>query len=332
MNRSISHITVLAIEQMLGSSASNPIEMLEAARAVLKVERNPQANFQIQVAAPAAEAVSLLGGILVRPMCTLDDIEQTDLIVIPALWRNPKAAIQQHLHTSIPWIRQQYLAGASLVAVGTGVTFVAEAGLLDGKAATTHWHYLKQFKRDYPRVNLQEKHLLTQSGRIYCAASVNSAADMMIHWLGQVFGKELGQKVEQQFSPEARNPFEARVFMADLGHQHPDEAIVQVQSWLQQNLAEKLEASKLATMAELSVRQFGRRFHQVTGKTATEYQQAIRCKAAKELLQNSDLAIADIAALVGYQDASHFGRIFRRLEGQSPNQYRSKVRHKVFQQ
>jgi len=57
MKRSISHITVLAIEQMLGSSASNPIEMLEAARAVLKVERNPQANFQIQVAAPTAEAV-----------------------------------------------------------------------------------------------------------------------------------------------------------------------------------------------------------------------------------------------------------------------------------
>lgn len=328
----ISHITVLAMEQMLGSSAANPMEMLEAARALLKVKRDPASNFHIEVAAPDVEPLTLLGGFQVKPMRRLEDIEKTDLIVVPALWRNPKPAIEAHRNTTVAWIRERYLAGSSIVAVGTGVTFLAEAGILEGKAATTHWFYLDQFEKDYPRVNLQRKHLLTQSGRIYCAASVNSAADMMIHWLGQVFGRDLSLKVEQQFSPEARKASENRVFIAELGHQHPDEAITGVQSWMQQHLAEPLCLSVLAEIAGVGPRQFGRRFVEVTGKTPTEYQQMLRCLAAKDLLQNSDLAIADIGVSVGYQDPSQFGRIFRRFTNQSPNQYRSKVRHKVFGQ
>ena len=256
----ISHITVLALEQMLGSSAANPVEMLEAARAVLKSERNVRAGFSIQLASPELSDLSVLGGFRIRPECTLADIDDTDLIVIPALWRKPAEALRRHKETVVPWLQRRYQRGASVVAVGTGVIFAAEAGILDGKAATTHWHYLDQLERDYPKISLQRKHLLTQADRIYCAASVNSAADMMIHWLSLVFGRELAMKVEQQFSPEARRPFEQKVFHADLGRQHPDEAIARVQSWLQQNLVEQLDLPALATLAGLSSRQLSRRF------------------------------------------------------------------------
>lgn len=326
----IRHVTVLAIEQMLGSSAANPMEMLEAARARLKVRRAKNADFEIVVAAPEVKFLSLLGGFQIRPHCELAKIEYTDLIVVPALWRNPASAIRAHKDTTIPWIRRQYLSGASIVAVGTGVSFLAEAGILDGKAATTHWHYLEQFALNYPLVNIQGKHLLTQSGRIYCAASVNSAADMMIHWLGLVFDRELAQQVEQQFSPEVRNPFESKVFHGEMGNQHPDEVIANVQSWLQQNLNQLLDVTALAELAGLSPRQLSRRFKQVSGKTLGQYQQNLRCLGARDLLQNTDMAIADIAQAIGYSDNSHFGRIFQRHAGQSPVSYRNKVRHKLF--
>jgi transcriptional regulator GlxA family with amidase domain len=326
----IRHITILAIEQMLGSSAANPIEMLEAARARLKVNRAENADFKIEVAAPEVKSLSLLGGFQIRPHCSLADIESTDLIVVPALWRSPASAIRQHKDTTIPWLLNQYLSGASIVAVGTGVSFVAEAGILNGKAATTHWHYLEQFSKNYPLVNLQRKHLLTQSGRIYCAASVNSAADMMIHWLGLVFGRELAMQVEQQFSPEVRNPFESKVYHAEMGNQHPDEIIASIQSWFQQNLTQSFQLEALASQFQLSPRQLSRRFKQVSGRTMGQYQQNLRCIEAKDLLKTTDMAIADIALAVGYFDVSHFGRVFNKHSGQSPTAYRNKVRHKLF--
>ncbi|MEH6450272.1 MAG: helix-turn-helix domain-containing protein [Oleispira sp.] len=328
--KNVRHITILAFEQMLGSSAATPMEMLEAARARLKVNRADNVDFKIAVAAPEVGPLSLLGGFQIRPHCQLSDIESTDLIIVPALWRNPVNTLRHHKDTTIPWLRNQYLAGASIMAIGTGVSLVAEAGILEGKAATTHWHYLEQFAREYPRVNLQTKHLLTQSGRIYCAASVSSAADMMIHWLGLVFGKELSLQVEQQFSPEVRNSFDAKVFHAEMGNQHPDEMVANIQSWLQQNLGQGLDLSALAKQAGLSSRQLSRRFKTVCGKTLGQYQQQLRCQEAKDLLKNTDMAVADIGIAIGYSDISHFGRIFSRYSGQSPKAYRNKVRHKLF--
>ncbi len=328
--QNIRHITILAFEQMLGSSAANPMEMLEAARARLKVNRASNTDFKIEVAAPEVKSLPLLGGFQIRPHCELSAIESTDLIVVPALWRNPASTIRDHKNTTIPWLLKQYLAGASIMAVGTGVSLVAEAGILNGKAATTHWHYLEQFARAYPLVNLKSKHLLTQSGRIYCAASVSSAADMMIHWLGLVFGRELSLQVEQQFSPEVRNAFETKVFHSELGDQHPDEVVANIQSWLQQNLSEDLAVSALAKQANLSPRQLSRRFKSVCGKTLGEYQQHLRCMEAKDLLKNTDMGVADIGAAIGYSDVSYFGRIFHRYSGQSPKAYRNKVRHKLF--
>lgn len=326
----IRHITILALEQMLGSSAANPMEMLEAARARLKVNRAPNADFKIDVAAPVVESLSLLGGFQIRPHCELSQIQSTDLIVVPALWRNPANTLRKHQDTTLPWLRHQYLSGASIMAVGTGVSLVAKAGILDGKAATTHWHYLEQFAREYPRVNLQTKHLLTQAGRIYCAASVSSAADMMIHWLGLVFGKAISLQVEQQFSPEVRNAFESKVFHAEMGNQHPDERVANTQSWLQQHLSQNLDLQALAQQVGLSSRQLSRRFKAVSGKTLGQYQQHARCLEAKDLLQNTDMAIADIGAALGYGDVSHFGRVFNKQYGQSPSAYRNKVRHKLF--
>ena len=164
----IRHVTLLTMEQMLSSSVAIPLEMLETARARLKVRRDPRADFAVEPAARELKAISMLGGFRLNPAKALNQIEHTDLIVVPALWRNPKRQLLQEAET-IDWIAQQYRGGASVLAVGTGVCLLAEAGILDGKPATTHWHYLEQFARDYPRVKLQRQHLLTQADRIYCA-------------------------------------------------------------------------------------------------------------------------------------------------------------------
>ncbi|MCY0964533.1 GlxA family transcriptional regulator [Parathalassolituus penaei] len=325
----LQHVTVLVLEQMLSSSVAIPMEMAEALRARLRASHRDDADFVIQLAAVREGEVTALGGLRLQPDCLLSDISHTSLVVVPALWRNPRRTLARNAE-AIHWLARQYRLGASVIAVGTGVCLLAEAGILDGKPATTHWHYQDQFARDYPAVQLQRRHLLTQAGRIYCAASVNSGADMVIHLIGQMYGRELALQVEQQFSPEVRNPFEKQVYSAETSARHPDEEIALAQAWMQQNLREPVTLAQLAQRSGLSERQFSRRFRQSCGVAPIEYLHGLRCNAARELLQHSNLSVADIAASVGFSDSSYFIRIFRRLAGQTPGAYRDKVRGKLF--
>lgn len=336
----IKQVAVLAVDHMLMSSIAIPLEMLEACRARLSLQRQAGADFRVEIIGQTIQPVHALGGVPVFPQYGLDELEDhisqeindqgaPDLILVPALWRASKPIIQRY-EKAIQWLNQQYHAGSAVFAVGTGVCLLAESGLLNGKPAVTHWHYLEAFARDYPSVDLQANYLLTQSERIFCAASVNSGADMMIHILGLLFDRELALQVEQQFSPEVRHPFEKQVFYADGRHQHGDEGIAQVQTWMQHNLREPLALERLAQMAGVGKRQFDRRFKQVAGLSPGQYLQTLRCQQAHELLQHSNLSVADIAAAVGYQDPGYFIRIFKKHSGQTPGQLRQKIRVKLF--
>ena len=153
---------------------------------------------------------------------------------------------------------------------------------------------------------------------------------MMVHFIGLQYDRSLAQQVEQQFSPEIRNPIEKKVFYAEQNEQHPDEEIAMAQTWLQQNMQRPLSLQALAEMTGLSERQFDRRFRHITGRTPTQYLHGLRCESARDLLQNSNLTIADIAATVGFNDAGYFIRVFRKLAGQTPGEFRRKVRRKLF--
>lgn len=323
------HVSLLAFERMLSSSVAIPLEMLEVARARLKLQKSPDADFKVDVVAQEVIPLSMLGGFQIRPSQTFESVTKTDLIVVPALWRNPKPLLNAQSQ-AIEWLAEQYHQGASIIAIGTGVCLLAESGILDGKPATTHWHYLEPFAKDYPRVQLQKNYLLTQAGRIYCAASVNSGADLMVHFIGLHYGRDMALKVEQQFSPEVRTPFEKAVFYSQQSQQHPDEAISLVQAWLQQNLTQPVSLAQLAALVELSPRQLNRRFKAVVGQSPHQYLQKIRSELASDLLQNTNLSISEVALAVGYNEAGYFTRVFHRYAGQTPSDFRKKVRAKLF--
>ena len=323
----LSHVSLVMLDQMLLSSIAMPLEMLQAAITYERLQRRLRHPVVVQTVS-LDEKVTGLGGLSLDRDAAPDEITRTDLILLPALWRNPQRALgdDQRLEQ---WLRAMADQGALIMAIGTGVWLPARAGLLDHQAATTHWHALDAFAEQFPQVKLQRDHLLTQSGRIYCAASINSGADMMIHLIGLYFGAATAHFVEQQFSPEVRNPFEKRVFREEAA-QHADEAMALAQGWLHQHWQEPLALERLASIAGLSERQTLRRFRLATGDTPGQYLQKLRCRYARDWLQNSDLPVSDIAQLCGFADSSHFGRVFRSQAGVSPGQYRRQVRSKLF--
>ncbi len=316
-------------ESMLASSVLLPLEMWRAAAQTARARYRRGGRLEIALVASRDHVVPAMSGFDLAPTKVLAEAGIFDLVYLPALWRNPRAALRAAAPLQA-WLQGQYAEAARIAAVGTGCCLLAAAGLLDGKVATTHWHYFDRFERDYPQVILKRDHFITQAGKIYCAASVNTLADVTVHLIEQFFGHRVARHVERNFSHEIRRPYEHYRYSEGDNLVHADEVILDAQMHLRTHFAERISISELADESDLSVRQFERRFRRATGSSPQAYLRRHRIEAAKNLLAATNLNIAEIALRVGYQDPGYFSCLFRRAMTVSPRDYRHTVRAKMF--
>lgn len=329
-------VSLVIYQHVLATGLTLPLEMLLAGEAFARRYDKTAVKLKTQLISQENKAVKSRAGIQFLPDVTLESLAADeeylpDIILVPSLWRNPRPVLKQHAKL-ISWLKHCWQRGSTLLGVGTGVCFLAESGLLDGHSATTHWHYVEQFKRDYPKVELKPDFFITQSERIYCAASLNSLADIIVHIISQTYGRAAAQNVERNFSHEIRKPYEEQRYLEGAVDRHADELIAQIQFWLRTNLSSDISLAELAQQFGLSQRSFTRRFKMATGIRATEYWQQLRIETAKDLLASSNLTIQEIAYHVGYQDQGHLTRLFKQNLTLTPKDYRAMVRKKLFSQ
>jgi len=321
-------VALLAFHDALATSISLPMELLTAANSVSRLnQRTPLMKAHIVGLDPAPIRVS--GGMQILPSAALTTDDHYDLIIIPSRWRHPHRGAPTRPEV-IRWLREHEQRGADICAVGNGSYFLAEAGLLKQRVATTHWHYFDDFASRYPDVALQRDYLITQADNIYCTGSVNSAADLVIHLIDRYWGAWVARRVAQQFSPESRRPFSRNSYRVDRSDLHRDEVIALAQNWLARHLQEPLNIRDLASQSGLSERSFHRRFRQATGLPPLQYMQKMRIELAQDLLQNSNLTVEEIGQQCGYTDSSYFCRLFKNHCTSSPGEYRRAVRRKLF--
>ncbi|MEI6894872.1 MAG: helix-turn-helix domain-containing protein [Colwellia sp.] len=327
-------VNLLIYPHVLATSVTLPVEMLLAGEAFARRYDKSVLNLHTQFLSESSRQIKSRAGITMPVDITLDDESSKhstvpDIIIVPSLWRNPRPVLKSN-RKLIAWLKLCWQRGSTLIGVGTGVCFLAESGLLDNHSATTHWHYVDQFKRDYPQVDLKPDFFITQSKRIYCAASLNALADIIVHLIAQYYGKSAAQNVERNFSHEIRKPYEEQRFLEGAGDRHADELIAEIQFWLRTHLSTELTLIEIAEQFGISQRSFTRRFKAATGVRATQYWQQLRIETAKELLASSNLIIQEIAAQVGYQDQGHLTRLFKKNLNLTPKSYRAMVRKKLF--
>ena len=314
----------------LATSITLPMEILQAASqmaAAAAQQRKPRVKFLLT--APNVKAIKLATGITLKPDLALKDLPPLDLLILPAIWRNPSPTI----HAAGSWLHylsELALAETRICSVGTASALLAEAGLLQGKPATTHWNYFEQFATRYPDVDLKPRHLITQSKSIYCVGSVNSIADLMVHIIEQWFGSEIAKAIENQFSPEIRQSFQGAAYQSEPEGSHHDETVLEGQKWLQDHLAEPINLAQLAKFLGISSRSLNRRFTQATGYSPQAYLQSQRIVTARDLLRASNLSVSEVAWQVGLRDVSYFSKLFRTHCGVTPIAYRRAVRGKLF--
>ncbi|MFV0276687.1 MAG: GlxA family transcriptional regulator, partial [Parahaliea sp.] len=315
----------------LATSVTLPMEILQAASQMASVEQRgqPQVRFVLAGPEPNPGPLRLASGVTLRTDLGFTQLPALDLLILPAIWRNPLPTLRQ----AAPWLgllADIASSGTRICSVGTASCLLAEAGLLDGRPATTHWNYFSRFAQRYPQVELKTRHLITQSDNIYCVGSVNSIADLMVHIVEDWFGTRIAKAVEQQFSPEIRRSFRAAAYQGRARGSHHDETVLEAQQYLQDHLGKEVSLATLARRLELSPRTLNRRFREATGVSPRQYLTGLRLATARDLLRRSNLSIGDICWQLGLQDVSYFSRLFRRHHGISPMRYRRAARGKLF--
>lgn len=323
------HVSIIAIDKALGSSITIPLEMLSAANDIARARKQLDKINTIEVVGIDSTQVQLSGGLAIKAARRLQKIDKSDLIFVPGIWGNPRAAIRSH-PLLMTWLQRQSQQGATICSITTGSYFLAEAGLLDGRSATTHWRYFDDFQRRYPKVKIQRKRFITAADNLYCTGSVNAARDLMLHFIGQLYDESIANEIARHFTHELKRSYESLLLAQDPHSTHHDETIIKVQEWLQNNFQTPVQLSTLATEFGMSVRSLSRRFKQASNSTPMQYLQEQRINHAKDLLKHSNLVISEVADRIGYHDASHFCELFKKSTAITPNEYRRLVRNKLF--
>lgn len=245
---------------------------------------------------------------------------QLAVLVLPPALGDPIEQDQARVHAG--WLKQAHQRGATLASVCGGALILGETGLLDGRAATTHWAYDGIMRARFPKANVDTDRLIIDDGDIMTAGGVMAWTDLGLKLVDRFLGPTVMMETARQLlvDPPGREQRFYSIFSPKLTH--GDAAVLAVQHWLQATDATETSLSTLATQAGLEERTFLRRFQRATGFTSTEYVQRLRVSKAQELLQFSTETVDRIAWQVGYGDPSAFRKIFIRIVGLTPNEFR----------
>ena len=201
---------------------------------------------------------------------------------------------------------------------------LAEAGLLAGCRATTHWAFAEAFRRRYPQVRLDEQQMLCEDDRLITSGGATAALDLMLHLIRRFASLELAQQCSRYLLIDTVRSEQSSYVLWSMPKRHGDLEILQVQNWLDEHFGEALLIDELARQFGFGVRNFKRRFKDATGYTPIAYLQTLRLEQAKQLLETTQMSLDSITYKVGYEDSNSFRRLFLNRVGLLPTAYRKK--------
>jgi transcriptional regulator GlxA family with amidase domain len=224
------------------------------------------------------------------------------------------------------WLRASHAAGVALGSVCKGAFLLGETGLLDNRTVTTHWTYEAEFQARFPAAHVDADRLLIDDGDIITAGGVMSWTDLALRLVDRFLGAAAMLDTARAFviDPPGREQSYYSSFAPKLNH--GDAPVLNVQRWLAATDAREVDLASLVKQSGLEERTFLRRFQKATGLTTTEYWQRLRVGRARELLQSGSCSPDQVAWEVGYADAGAFRKVFLRIVGLTPAEYRRRFR------
>lgn len=259
----------------------------------------------------------------VSPDCLMNEVEKTDMIIIPAIHDDFKTTKEQN-QEFVPWIVHQYKNGAEVVSLCVGAFFLASTGLLDGKQCATHWMHANNFRQLFPNVNMVDDKIMTEEDGIYTSGGAYAFLNLLLHLIEKYAGREAAVIASKAFSIDIDRDSQSAFIIFEGQKNHGDKKIIEAQKYIEGNYEETIRVDDLADRLALSRRTLERRFKKATSNTVSEYVQRVKVEAAKKDLETTRKNVNEVMYQVGYSDEKSFRNLFRRITGLSPVEYRNK--------
>ncbi|WP_394824987.1 GlxA family transcriptional regulator [Pendulispora albinea] len=280
-------------------------------------------RYRLRICGERAGRMATLSGFDIHVQDDLSALVEADTVIVPA-WRDPDERPPEAL---LKALRKAHARGARIAGLCLGAFVLAEAGLLDGRTASTHWVWAEDFARKYPRVALDQKVLYVDDGDILTSAGTAAAIDCCIHLLRRDHGAEVANRVARRMvvAPH-RHGGQAQYIEQPLPETGGSDRLAVTLDWAIEHLEQPLSLDVLANKAAMSRRNFTRRFKSKTGTTVSRWLLNHRLASAQRLLETSDKAIDRIAEIVGFGSTVSLRQHFTSAFSVSPAAYRKQFR------
>ena len=323
--RSILDVTVVLLDRGYVSTAIAPAEVFYSAGLLWDNLQGgePEPRFRVSIASVDGRSVTSNFSLGLSPALAISDIEHTDIIILSASGLELQERIA-HTTPLIAWLREWHERGAYIAGICSGVAFLAEAGLLDGRQATTHWAVANALKQRYPKVRWRPEMFVTEDGRVLCSGGVYAAIDLSLYLVEKFCGHEIALQCAKSLLVSMPRSRQSGYAVLPISRPHCDDRIRAVEEHLQEHFAEDVPIEAMASSAGMGQRNFIRRFKAATGHLPGAYLQMLRIAAAKELLERGARSVQLVSSHVGYEDVAFFRALFKRHTGMTPGEYRAR--------
>ena len=252
---------------------------------------------------------------------SIDDIGPVDILIVPG---GSGSRDKQVLSWLCPWLQSVQPEIKRIVSVCTGAYVLASAGLLDGYRATTHWAHIDDFAQRFPKVILLADELYVDNGHIATSAGITSGIDLTLKLVEDDLGADIAAKVARYLVVHYRRSGHQAQFSLPLKYQiKADSQFASLHGWVMTNLQQDLSVSQLAEQAQMSERNFCRRFKEQMGQSPGRYVESLRLDYARQLLVEKPWPISRVSEACGYQHDDVFRRAFERRFLVAPKAYRA---------
>ncbi|MEU0083271.1 GlxA family transcriptional regulator [Streptomyces sp. NPDC006274] len=311
-------LLVVLFDGVQSLDVTGPIEVFEGAGR----SHGDRSAYRIRTASLDGSPVRTSSGLTLVPDGGLPDAPAPHTLLVPGGegTRRPDPLL-------IDWLRDRAPRAGRLVSVCTGALLLAEAGLLDGHRATTHWRVCGHLAAAYPDVEVEPDPIFVRDGRVSTSAGVTAGIDLALALVEEDLGRDVALDVARNLVVFLRRPGNQSQFSAQLAAQTASrEPLREVQHWVARHPEADLSVESLAARAGLSPRHFARAFQAETGTTPGRYVERVRLEHARRLLEDTADGVTKISRACGYGTTEAMRRAFLKSLGVAPAEYRRRFR------
>jgi transcriptional regulator GlxA family with amidase domain len=325
------HVSLVALPDAAVSTLFGIFDVMNAPAlmGMPKTALDGPAPFQPEIVGETVGPLKLASGVPINVQRAVDTIETSDIVIVPSIVLRPEGWQKNRYPRLVEWLRMVYQRGAVLCSACSGIFLLAETGLFDGKDATVHFGYARDFSAAYPAVPIHPERVLVISGlreELVSSGASTTWHDLVLYLIARYAGATTAQDIARLFALQWHQDGLTPYIIFEGKSDHGDAVIQSAQQWLSKHFSVANPVEEMIKRSRLAERTFKRRFVNATGLTPIAYVQRLRIEDAKRRLERTDASVDEISWRVGYEDAAFFRRLFKRTTGLAPGAYRKRFR------